>query len=128
MVSEFLDVRTSHQAIYRGKSDCGDIDILITRCPDDGRTHEGNLSPFTRRFCIFLNLLLGVLHQLIKKLHTAGILTEDLALPDHTKPLEAVYHGICRLPNVAGARRRRIDFLTVPWSSKGGALLYYTVC
>ncbi|KAJ4480856.1 DNA polymerase lambda [Lentinula aciculospora] len=92
----------------RGKSDCGDIDILITRCSDDGRTHE------------------GILKALLEKLHLAGILTEDLALPDYSKPLEAVYHGICRLPDVHGARRRRIDFLTVPWSSKGGALLYYT--
>ncbi|KIK66377.1 hypothetical protein GYMLUDRAFT_193030 [Collybiopsis luxurians FD-317 M1] len=101
----FVEIMGSYR---RGKADCGDIDILITRCPDDGRTHK------------------GVLRQLIDKLHKAGILTEDLALPDYSKPLEAVYHGICRLPNVKGARRRRIDFLTVPWSSKGGALLYYT--
>ncbi|KAJ3749331.1 Nucleotidyltransferase, partial [Lentinula detonsa] len=93
----------------RGKADCGDIDILITRCPDDGRKHEGD-----------------VLHELLQKLHIAGILTEDLPLPDYSKPLEAVYHGLCRLPNVPGTRRRCIDCLTVPWSSKGGALLYYT--
>ncbi|KAJ3997744.1 DNA polymerase lambda [Lentinula boryana] len=101
----FVEIMGSYR---RGKADCGDIDILITRCPDDGRTHE------------------GVLHELLQKLHIAGILTEDLALPDYSKPLEAVYHGLCRLPNVPGTRRRRIDFLTVPWSSKGGALLYYT--
>ncbi|KAJ3717229.1 DNA polymerase lambda [Lentinula guzmanii] len=101
----FVEIMGSYR---RGKADCGDIDILITRCPDDGRTHE------------------GVLHELLQKLHIAGILTEDLALPDYSKPLEAVYHGLCHLPNVPGTRRRRIDFLTVPWSSKGGALLYYT--
>ncbi|KAJ3850719.1 DNA polymerase lambda [Lentinula lateritia] len=101
----FVEIMGSYR---RGKTDCGDIDILITRCPDDGLTHE------------------GILHKLLERLHTAGILTEDLALPDYSKPLEAVYHGICRLPNVVGARRRRIDFLTVPYSSKGGALLYYT--
>ncbi|KAF8824638.1 hypothetical protein HHX47_DHR8000054 [Lentinula edodes] len=101
----FVEIMGSYR---RGKTDCGDIDILITRCPDDGHTHE------------------GILHKLLERLHTAGILTEDLALPDYSKPLEAVYHGICRLPNVPGARRRRIDFLTVPYSSKGGALLYYT--
>ncbi|KAJ3971993.1 hypothetical protein EV361DRAFT_908160 [Lentinula raphanica] len=101
----FVEIMGSYR---RGKADCGDIDILITRCPDDGQTHE------------------GVLHELLERLHTAGILTEDLALPDYSKPLEAVYHGICRLPNVPGARRRRIDFLTVPWNCKGGALLYYT--
>ncbi|KAJ3762525.1 hypothetical protein EV360DRAFT_35487 [Lentinula raphanica] len=108
----FVEIMGSYR---RGKADCGDIDILITRCPDDGQTHQGAY-----------NLISGVLHELLERLHTAGILTEDLALPDYTKPLEAVYHGICRLPNVPGARRRRIDFLTVPWNCKGGALLYYT--
>ncbi|KAE9391173.1 Nucleotidyltransferase [Gymnopus androsaceus JB14] len=105
----YIEIMGSYR---RGKATCGDIDILITRCPNDGRTHE------------------GVLPVLLAKLHAAGILTEDLALPNGNKteenPLEAVYHGLCRLPNVEGARRRRIDFLTVPWSSKGGALLYYT--
>lgn len=50
-VPYFLDVRTSDR-LYSGKSDCGDIDILITRCPDDGHTHEGNLS--LGAFCSFL--------------------------------------------------------------------------
>lgn len=34
-------------SVVRGKTDCGDIDILITRCPDDGHTHEGG------PFCTF---------------------------------------------------------------------------
>lgn len=73
----------------------------------------------------------GALTLLLNKLHVAGILTEDLAVPNSNKseenPLEACYHGICRLPGVEGALRRRIDILAVPWHCKGGALLYYTV-
>ncbi|KAK0202659.1 DNA polymerase lambda [Desarmillaria ectypa] len=90
----------------RGKADCGDIDIMITRCPDDGKTHA------------------GVLGKLLKKLHEADIVTEDLALPD-THDLEAIYRGLCHLPQEE-SRQRRIDFLTIPWKSKGAALLYYT--
>ncbi|KAF8339275.1 DNA polymerase lambda [Amanita rubescens] len=91
----------------RGKADCGDIDILITRPTDDGKTHA------------------GVLPHLLRDLHAAKILTEDLALPEDPNDLEAIYRGLCRLPR-EGARRRRIDFLTVPWQSRGAALLYYT--
>jgi DNA polymerase lambda len=67
-----------------------------------------------------------VLSRLLGDLHTAGILTEDLALPEDPDDLEATYRGLCRIPK-EGARRRRIDFLTVPWQSRGAALLYYTV-
>lgn len=31
------------------------------------------------------------------------------------------------MPGVKGSKYRRIDFLTVPWQSRGAALLYYTV-
>ncbi|KAF7369789.1 DNA polymerase lambda [Mycena venus] len=88
----------------RGKADCGDIDIMITRCPDDGKTHA------------------GILHHLLKALHEAKIITEDLALPDNPFDDEAIYRGLCHLPQF-GSRRRRIDFLTVPWKSRGAALL-----
>ncbi|KAJ7730231.1 DNA polymerase lambda [Mycena maculata] len=91
----------------RGKADCGDIDIMITRCPDDGKTHA------------------GILHHLLEALHEAKILTEDLALPEDPFGDEAIYRGLCRLPQF-GSRRRRIDFLTIPWKSRGAALLYYT--
>ncbi|KAF7373640.1 DNA polymerase lambda [Mycena sanguinolenta] len=91
----------------RGKADCGDIDIMITRCPFDGKTHT------------------GILHDLLKALHEAKIITEDLALPENPLDEEAIYRGLCHLPQ-AGSRRRRIDFLTVPWKSRGAALLYYT--
>ncbi|KAJ6554447.1 hypothetical protein B0H19DRAFT_1294205 [Mycena capillaripes] len=91
----------------RGKADCGDIDIMITRDPSDGKTHA------------------GILHHLLKALHEAEIISEDLALPENPFDDEAIYRGLCHLPQF-GSRRRRIDFLTVPWKSRGAALLYYT--
>ncbi|KAF8994880.1 hypothetical protein BDQ17DRAFT_1251265 [Cyathus striatus] len=100
----FVEIMGSYR---RGKADCGDIDILITRKPEGDTTHA------------------GVLSRLLQKLHKVGILTEDLALPDHPDDLEAIYRGLCHLPT-SGSRRRRIDFLTVPWESRGAALLYYT--
>lgn len=67
-----------------------------------------------------------MLRALLDQLHAAGILTEDLAVPEDFSDLELVYRGLCKLP-VSGAKRRRIDFLCVPWASRGAALLYYTV-
>ncbi|THU94239.1 hypothetical protein K435DRAFT_966943 [Dendrothele bispora CBS 962.96] len=100
----FVEIMGSYR---RGKADCGDIDILITRNDADGKTHE------------------GVLRRLLKRLHNADILTEDLAAPDEDD-LETCYRGLCHIPGVEGARRRRIDFLTTTWKSRGAALLYYT--
>ncbi|KAK7448434.1 hypothetical protein VKT23_013697 [Stygiomarasmius scandens] len=101
----FVEIMGSYR---RGKANCGDIDILITRDDSDGKTHQ------------------GVLHRLLKKLHAANILTEDLTLPDESDDFETCYRGLCHVPGVEGARRRRIDFLTTAWKSRGAALLYYT--
>ncbi|KAM5541004.1 hypothetical protein V8D89_005315 [Ganoderma adspersum] len=90
----------------RGKSTCGDIDVLITRPTDDGKTHK------------------GVLRRLLADLHRKGVVTEDLCLPDDFDDLELVYRGLCRRDS--RSLRRRIDFLTIPWTSRGAALLYYT--
>ncbi|KAG6374231.1 hypothetical protein JVT61DRAFT_4890 [Boletus reticuloceps] len=100
----FIEIMGSYR---RGKADCGDIDILITRPTTDGKTHQ------------------GVLRTLLERLHAAGIMTEDLAVPDDFSDLESVYRGLCKLPE-PGAKRRRIDFLCVPWVNRGAALLYYT--
>ncbi|KAL1757981.1 hypothetical protein FB107DRAFT_208147 [Schizophyllum commune] len=91
-----------------GKKDCGDIDIMITRPTDDGGTHA------------------GAMHELLKYLRRADIITEDLAVPEDPYDPECVYHGLCHLPKTPGAKQRRIDFLAVPWKSKGAALIYYT--
>ncbi|TFK99880.1 hypothetical protein BDV98DRAFT_650571 [Pterulicium gracile] len=92
----------------RGKADCGDIDILITRPIHDGKTHA------------------GVMARLWAGLHKARILTEDLALPSNMEDsLECTYRGLCSLP-VPDSRRRRIDILMLPWQYRGAALLYYT--
>ncbi|KAH9886677.1 hypothetical protein C8Q73DRAFT_714869 [Cubamyces lactineus] len=99
----FIEIMGSFR---RGKADCGDIDVLITRPTDDGKTHQ------------------GVLRKVLKTLHEEGIITEDLCLPDDFDDLELVYRGLCRRDS--HSLRRRIDFLTVPWTSRGAAMLYYT--
>ncbi|KAI0350568.1 hypothetical protein OH77DRAFT_1412881 [Trametes cingulata] len=99
----FIEIMGSYR---RGKADCGDIDVLITRPTDDGKTHQ------------------GVLRRLLKELHQQGLITEDLCLPEDFQDLELVYRGLCRKDS--NSLRRRIDFLTVPWISRGAALLYYT--
>ncbi|KAH8988380.1 hypothetical protein EDB92DRAFT_1872377 [Lactarius akahatsu] len=101
----------------RGKSTCGDIDIMVTRPPDDGRTHA------------------GILPKLLSALRSAGIITEDLLslAPDATDSLEVTYRGLCVCPTKPGQEspsrsqiRRRIDILAIPWESRGAALIYFT--
>jgi hypothetical protein len=77
---------------------------------------------------ILNNYLPDVMPRLLRELHTVGILTEDLALPEDPNELDATYRGLCHLPHIEGSRRRRIDILSVSWSSRGAALLYFTVC
>ncbi|EMD30953.1 hypothetical protein CERSUDRAFT_163631, partial [Gelatoporia subvermispora B] len=79
----------------RCEPDCGDIDILITRLTDDGKTHR------------------GLLRRLLGELHAQGILTEDLCLPDNLNDLELVYRGLCRRD------AHSIDSLTIPYESRG---------
>jgi hypothetical protein len=69
-----------------------------------------------------------ILWKIISACKRAGIVTEDLVDPSKDEnDEEQVYRGLCRLPDVPGSRRRRIDFLVVNWKAKGAALLYYTV-
>ncbi|KAH7099804.1 Nucleotidyltransferase, partial [Auriculariales sp. MPI-PUGE-AT-0066] len=90
----------------RRKETCGDIDILITRDPKDGKTHA------------------GVLQKLLRILHRDGIITEDLGTPHEQDSLEAKWMGIGRRD--ATSKRRRIDILTIPFDQLGAALLYFT--
>ncbi|KAI0076868.1 Nucleotidyltransferase [Panus rudis PR-1116 ss-1] len=99
----FIEIMGSYR---RGKQTCGDIDILITRPTEDGKTHR------------------GVLWNLMRELHAKGIMTEDLSIPDDWQNLEICYRGLCRRDE--NSKMRRIDFLSVPYESRGGALLYYT--
>ncbi|KAF8322130.1 Nucleotidyltransferase [Clavulina sp. PMI_390] len=91
----------------RGKKDCGDLDILISRPTNDGRDHEG-----------LLDDLLMVLHQ--KK-----IILHDLALPKPTDRLESKYMGLAASTD-PNHKVRRLDILTIPCHQWGAALLYFT--
>ncbi|KAI6113449.1 hypothetical protein EDD16DRAFT_1484052 [Pisolithus croceorrhizus] len=112
--SLFIEIMGSYR---RGKADCGDIDVLVTRPVADGKTHAGMLVQHPKP--------LGVLPRLLDRLRADKILTEDLAVPADPSELELIYRGLCKLPD-AGAKHRRIDILCVPWESRGAALLYYT--
>ncbi|THH19156.1 hypothetical protein EW146_g1962 [Bondarzewia mesenterica] len=101
-----VDIMGSYR---RGKATCGDIDILITPSKDDGKTHA------------------GILPALLLELHAAGVLTEDLTVPDESDEVEAVYRGLCVRPGESTEKlRRRIDILVMPWENRGAALIYYT--
>lgn len=90
---------------FRGKADCGDIDILMTRPIDDGKTHAGiNLPRFN--FCSHSHCASGILRHLLRELRLADIITDDLALPDSYDSLEATYRGLCRRDSLS--RKRRI--------------------
>jgi len=107
----FVEIMGSYR---RGKSTCGDVDVMITRSPDDGRTHA------------------GILPRLLSVLHSTGILTEDLSLSsDANDNLECSYRGLCIRPVKLGQDnqpriQRRIDILAVPWESRGATLIYFT--
>lgn len=112
---------------------------MITRPTDDNKTHAGaSTSSYVLRGAPenlnYFAELIGIVPQLLQALHDAGIVTEDLALPDDLHVPEAIYRGLCKLPDtlvdgkVVLRLRRRIDILSIPWQNRGGALLYYTVC
>ncbi|KAI0277191.1 Nucleotidyltransferase [Russula aff. rugulosa BPL654] len=107
----FIEIMGSYR---RGKATCGDIDIMITRSPDDGKTHA------------------GILSRLLSALRSAGIITEDLSLSsDANHSVECSYRGLCMRPPTTGQDtqpriRRRIDILAIPWESRGAALIYFT--
>ncbi|XP_065185298.1 DNA polymerase lambda-like [Sycon ciliatum] len=87
----------------RGKSTCGDVDILITH--PDGRSHHNIFKP------------------LLEKLHETDFLTDDLVSAEFNGDQQK-YFGVCRL----GPDRlhRRLDIITVPYKELPCALLYFT--
>ncbi len=103
----------------RGSKDSGDIDLIITK---KGTTTSQNLLPF--------------LEKLVQRLTAGGFLTASLASfsGNTSKGHGSKWHGCCVLPKAAfpensGQYRpiwRRIDFLLVPESELGAALIYFT--
>ncbi|KAG5985086.1 hypothetical protein E4U55_001589 [Claviceps digitariae] len=106
----------------RGSPTSGDIDCIVTQ-PDSTSTEQ--LQPsFT---------------QLLDVLTAEGFLTARLAHHHHSSPGSSStsgskFHGCCVLPPSAEAHTkgmnpspwRRIDFLLVPASERGAALIYFT--
>ncbi|KAK2023810.1 hypothetical protein LX32DRAFT_627334 [Colletotrichum zoysiae] len=99
----------------RGAMDSGDIDFLVTK---KGTRATSDLTPF--------------LHRLVKTLEAQDFLVARLAgSRDETDGSK--WHGCCVLPKIRGVndenyRRvwRRVDFLVVPETEMGAALIYFT--
>jgi DNA polymerase IV len=92
----------------RGALTSGDIDILISKPHTSSTT---SLTPF--------------LHTLITHLTCQKFLVAALAVP-HSDSSGSKWHGCCVLPSLPTPIWRRIDFLLVPASERGAALLYFT--
>jgi DNA polymerase IV len=89
----------------RGAQNSGDIDLMITK---PGVSMD-----------VLRNLLLL---SFIPRLTVAGFVTATLAATSHRDGSK--WHGACALPN--SKIWRRIDFLLVPWTERGAALIYFT--
>ncbi|KAM6443167.1 DNA polymerase lambda isoform 1-T5 [Liasis olivaceus] len=88
----------------RGKSTCGDVDVLVTH--PDGHSHQG-----------LFNKLLNILHK-------SGFLTDDLVNQEDNGS-QKKYLGVCCLPG-PGRHHRRVDIIVVPYREFACALLYFT--
>lgn len=89
----------------RGAKTSGDIDLILTR--------EGTTSS---------NELLPLLYTLVEKLTAQGFLVAALA--ESRSDGGSKWHGACVLPG--NPIWRRIDFLLVPSTEMGAALIYFT--
>ncbi|KAK7738528.1 hypothetical protein SLS53_006048 [Cytospora paraplurivora] len=108
----------------RGADSSGDIDFIVTK---KGTHSSEELNPF--------------LDRLVTNLMKMGFLTAELASHNsygsrHNKDGNgSKWHGCCVLPRIPGSSNdndqyrpiwRRIDFLLVPESEYGAALIYFT--
>lgn len=103
----------------RGAATSGDIDFIVTK---KDTTSCNELKPF--------------LNQLVLNLYRKGFLTVELATSHRFNSDGSKWHGCCVLPytpdihgedkNSYRAVWRRIDFLLVPESEYGAALIYFT--
>lgn len=92
----------------RGAESSGDIDFIVTR---KGTSSTAELTPFLAR--------------LARDLEEKGVLVATLAA-SRTRSDGNKLHGCCVLPSQIPAVWRRVDFLLVPESEMGAALLYFT--
>lgn len=102
----------------RGADSSGDIDFIVTK---QGTTSSSDLNPF--------------LDNLVGNLERQGFLTAALAAhTSHKGDGGSKWHGCCVLPRITGFNDddsyrpvwRRIDFLLVPETEFGAALIYFT--
>ena len=90
----------------RGRPQCGDVDILITRTDNEQPT--------------------GMLELLVLHLEGKGFLKERLGLSHgHLNKAKEMYMGVCKVPG-AKSLARRIDIKVYPKEQFGFALLYFT--
>ncbi|RGP79721.1 DNA polymerase iv [Fusarium longipes] len=99
----------------RGAETSGDIDFIITKSNTES---SAELRPF--------------LDSLVHRLEAEGFLVARLA-SSRSASDGSKWHGCCVLPEISGFNDenhkpvwRRIDFLLVPGSERGAALLYFT--
>jgi len=90
----------------RGAATSGDIDCLLTK---PGISSSNDLLPY--------------FHDLVTRLTEIGFLVAALTIPSETG---SKWHGCCVLPESPKPIWRRIDFLLVPESQLGAALIYFT--
>ncbi|KIN01919.1 hypothetical protein OIDMADRAFT_161588 [Oidiodendron maius Zn] len=90
----------------RGASSSGDIDFILTK-----------------RSTTSSQELLEFLTSLTNHLTKVGFLVAALLTPSQTG---SKWHGCCVLPGILKSIWRRIDFLLVPGSELGAALIYFT--
>lgn len=100
----------------RGAVSSSDIDFIVTK---PGTTAVAELHSF--------------LAKLVSKLEEDKFLVQRLASMRSSSGDGSLWHGCCVLPKIAGFNDdscrevwRRIDFLLVPHSQMGGALIYFT--
>lgn len=89
----------------RGAANAGDIDFLISKPGTASTTY-----------------LISFVNDLVNVLTDSGFLVAALAVP--RSETASKWHGACVLPGVS--TWRRIDFLLVPESEMGAALIYFT--
>ncbi|TKA57438.1 hypothetical protein B0A53_00667 [Rhodotorula sp. CCFEE 5036] len=112
-LSEKIDPKVQIECMgsyRRGAKDSGDIDLLVTRerTSSNSKTHASHIA------------------KLWRAMERAGIAVATLSESDQWHGLDAKVNGLCRLPDRAGAKVRRIDILGVPWEEMPAALIYFT--